>query len=91
MTQMNSTRFAGVVPLSSTPRGARVRIARIDACPGVLSRLTAMGFVPGAELEVLNNGHPGPFVVLVRGTRVILGRGMAHKIRVFASSPDDLS
>ena len=68
--------------LASAPPGARVKIVRVDACSGALSRLTAMGFVPGAELEVLRNGRPGPFVVLVRGARVILGRGMAKKISV---------
>jgi Fe2+ transport system protein FeoA len=34
------------------------------------------------EITVINNGHPGPFVVSVKGSRMMLGRGMADKIMV---------
>jgi len=41
-----------------------------------------MGMVPGCEIEVLRNSGHGPFIVAVRDTRVVLGRGMAMKIEV---------
>jgi Fe2+ transport system protein FeoA len=41
-----------------------------------------MGFVPGDEIQVVSNGVPGPLVVLVKGSRLVLGRGMAEKILV---------
>ena len=70
----------GTVPLSSLPDGARARLARIEAGHGLRSRLTAMGLCPGATVQVVANGGAGPFVVAVHGTRIVLGRGMAHKV-----------
>jgi Fe2+ transport system protein FeoA len=41
-----------------------------------------MGFVPGVELRVVNNSGGGPLIVLVKGSRLMLGRGVAHKMLV---------
>ncbi len=41
-----------------------------------------MGLVPGVEIEVVSNAFHGPFVVSVKGSRMMLGRGMAWKILV---------
>jgi Fe2+ transport system protein FeoA len=41
-----------------------------------------MGLVPGVEITVVSNGHPGPFVVNVRDSKMMLGKGMTHKILV---------
>jgi Fe2+ transport system protein FeoA len=41
-----------------------------------------MGLVPNAELRVVSNGHPGPFVLIVKEAKVVLGRGVAQKILV---------
>jgi len=54
----------------------------VNAGCGLRSRLTAMGLVPGAELQVVRNGGRGPFIVAVKGTRLMLGRGMAEHIVV---------
>ena len=45
-------------------------------------RLSALGFAAGAPVTVLRNDPHGPLIVLVRGTRVALGRGAASKILV---------
>jgi len=45
-----------------------------------------MGLSPGVEVKVVNNRGGGPFVVAVMGTRIVLGRGMAHKVFVFPSA-----
>lgn len=45
-------------------------------------RLAAMGLVPGTELEVLRNTPHGPFLISVKGSRIMLGHGMARKIQV---------
>jgi Fe2+ transport system protein FeoA len=34
------------------------------------------------EITVVNNSHPGPFVISVKGSKMMLGRGMADKIMV---------
>jgi len=62
--------------------GEKVILVSIDAGQGLKSRLTAMGLVPNVEITVLNNSHPGPFVISVKDSRMILGKGMARKIVV---------
>ena len=46
------------------------------------SRLAALGLLPGAELEVIQNSGQGPFVIAVKGSRIVIGRGMAARIAV---------
>ena len=69
-------------PLSMVRNGEKVKLVKIDAGHGLNSRLAAMGLVPNVEITVVNNSHPGPFVVNVKGSKMMLGRGMAHKIMV---------
>ena len=69
-------------PLSTIQSGKTVKLLSIEAGRGLNSRLTAMGLLPNVEITVINNGHPGPFVITVRGSRMMLGRGMADKIMV---------
>jgi len=47
-----------------------------------VGRLASLGFTPGVAVQVLQNVGHGPVLVLVRDTRVALGRGEADKIRV---------
>jgi len=70
------------MPLSMVNSGRKVRLLAVRAGRGLQARLAAMGLVPGAELEVIRNSHHGPFIVSVKDTRLVLGRGMAHKIEV---------
>lgn len=69
-------------PLSTVEAGQAVRIVSIEAGRGLNSRLASMGLVPNVEIKVVNNHHPGPFVISVKESRMMLGRGMAQKIMV---------
>lgn len=69
-------------PLSKVKAGETVKLARINAGRGLNSRLIAMGLVPNVELTVVSNGHPGPFVISVKDSKMMLGRGITHKIMV---------
>jgi len=69
-------------PLSLVKAGQRVRIVRVDAGQNLNSRLSSMGIIPTVELTVINNAYPGPIIVNVKNSKVMLGRGMAHKIMV---------
>lgn len=82
MTGREERRADGSVALSSLADGARAHLTRVEAGHGLRSRLTAMGLRPGVEVRVVNNRGAGPFVVAVYGTRIVLGRGMAHKVYV---------
>ena len=70
------------MPLTMVNPGTKVNIKSIQAGQGLQTRLTSMGFIPGSEIEVIRNDPRGPFIVGVKNSRVILGRGMAHKILV---------
>jgi Fe2+ transport system protein FeoA len=69
-------------PLSTVETGQTVRMVRAEAGRGLNSRLASMGLVPNTEITVVSNGHRGAFVISVKGSRMMLGRGMANKIIV---------
>ena len=69
-------------PLSAVKTGGKARLVRVDAGRGLNNRLASMGFVPDVEISVVSNGHPGPFVVVIKDVKMALGRGVAHKILV---------
>ena len=65
--------------------GGTVRLARIEAGRGLKSRLASMGLITGVEITVVSNSHRGPFVISVKDSKMMLGRGMANKIMVSES------
>jgi ferrous iron transport protein A len=69
-------------PLSNVKSGETVKLASIEAGRGLHSRLASMGLVPNVEITVVSNSQPGPFVISVKNSKMMLGRGMAHKIMV---------
>ena len=70
------------MPLATVKAGQKVRFVNVRAGQALKARLAAMGLVPGSELEVVTNSLHGPFIVSVKGSRLVLGRGMAQKIMV---------
>ncbi len=75
-------------PLSSMADGARCRVVRVDAGRGLRAHLMAMGLRPGAAVRVVKNGGAGPFVLAMEALRLVLGRGMAHRIHVVREERD---
>ena len=69
-------------PLSNVQAGETVKLVGIKAGRGLNSRLASMGLVPNVKIKVVNNSQPGPFVISVKNSKMMLGRGMAHKIMV---------
>lgn len=69
-------------PLSTVKAGETVRLVQVDAGRGLKSRLASMGLVANTEIKLVSNSHPGPVVIVVKETKMMLGRGMAHKIMV---------
>ena len=70
--------------LLELPTGARTVVRRLTGGAAFSGRLAAMGLVADSPLEVLQNRGRGPVLVLVRDTRIALGRGEAAKILVEA-------
>jgi len=70
------------MPLFIVRKGERVKIKTVHGGHGLQAKLSAMGLVPGMEVEVVSNDRGGPLVVKIMESRFMLGRGMAHKILV---------
>jgi len=71
-----------LMPLSMVSPGQKVRLVEVNACQNLSNRLASMGLLPNVEIQVVKNTHPGPFIIKVKGSNIILGRGMANKIMV---------
>ncbi|PIV81516.1 hypothetical protein COW53_03980 [bacterium CG17_big_fil_post_rev_8_21_14_2_50_64_8] len=76
-----------MMPLSQVQEGARTVLKAIDGGHELRGRLAALGLLPGTELEVIRNSGHGPFVIAVKGSRVVIGRGMASRIEVELGQP----
>ena len=77
----------GKVPLTTLKKGEVGTIASIGAGHGKGSgfekRLMDMGLTPGTSVTVVKSApFHGPLEVIVRGSRLALGRGMAKRIFV---------
>jgi Fe2+ transport system protein FeoA len=74
-------------PLDKIPAGTTVRIVTIDAGAGLKNRLAAMGLLANGVIRVVRNDRAGQIIVQVKNSKVILGRGMSHKIFVTEAFP----
>jgi ferrous iron transport protein A len=70
------------VSLDSLAAGCSGIVCQLRGGHEFMSRLSAMGLSIGSKFEVLQNRGHGPVLVLVRDTRIALGRGEAIKVMV---------
>ncbi len=68
--------------LSELLPGERGYIYALRGGRGFISRLATLGFTLGAEIEMIQNYGRGPIIVMVRDSRVALGRGEAFHVLV---------
>lgn len=70
------------MPLDQIDTGKTVKIDRIEAGADLKNRLAAMGLFSDQSIRVMRNDRRGQVIVAVKDSRVVLGRGMSHKIFV---------
>ena len=70
------------MPLAMVSPGEVVRVVNVRAGRGFTMRLADMGLLPGVQIRVINNQMPGPLIIDLKGSRLVLGHGMAQKIMV---------
>lgn len=71
-----------MMTLAMASPGEEVRLTAIYGGQRMRKRLADLGLNIGMTVRVLQrNGH-GPLLLAVKDSRLALGRGMAHKIRV---------
>jgi ferrous iron transport protein A len=73
---------ADAVPLSLLPTHQGGTVHKLNGGHEFICRMSALGFVPGSEIQVVQNFGVGPMIVAVQGTRIALGREEARKVRV---------
>jgi len=63
------------------PEGSEVTVAKVAGGGEASRRLSELGIVPGARINVVQNGG-GPILLRVGDARFALGQGMALKVFV---------
>ncbi|RKY07695.1 MAG: ferrous iron transport protein A [Planctomycetota bacterium] len=71
-----------IKPLDKIGAGTAVRIVTIEAGSGLKNRLAAMGLLADVQIRVVRNDGAGQIIINVKSSKVILGRGMSHKVFV---------
>jgi ferrous iron transport protein A len=74
--------------LADVPANQRILVRQLRGGKDFVSRMTALGFTEGVEVQVIQNYGRGPLIALVRSCRVALGRGEALKVLVEEVSRD---
>jgi len=70
------------IPLTALSPGEEGVVRQLSGGRGFVGRLASLGFAPGTRAQILQNFGRGPLIVLVRDTRVALGRGEAMRVWV---------
>ncbi|MBA7533747.1 hypothetical protein ES705_25991 [subsurface metagenome] len=69
--------------LSECPVGEKLKVLQVNAGYHAKRRLACLGIIPGVKI-VKKKAAPfrGPIEIMVKGTSLVLGRGLASKIIV---------
>ena len=70
------------MPLAMARPGETVELVDVRGGLGLQRRLADMGLGQGSRFQVATSGRPGPFVVSVKGSRLVLGHGMVGRILI---------
>ena len=71
-----------LMPLSVVKPGEEVTLVDIQGGFGMRGKLTDMGLIPGVRLRVVHSHLPGPVILQVGDSRLMLGHGMAQRVMV---------
>ena len=68
------------MPLAMARPGEMVELVSVRGGMGLHRRPGRDGLGPGSRFTVETCGRPGPFIIHVKGSRLILGHGMVARI-----------
>ena len=71
------------VPLTMLKEGDEGIVIDIIGGRGAVSKLLALGIVPGKKVKVLGN-RGGAILISINGSKFVIGRGLAMKVIVHA-------
>ncbi|MDI6775490.1 MAG: FeoA family protein [Verrucomicrobiota bacterium] len=68
------------MPLAIAGSGETLELVDVHGGLGLRRRLAEMGLGPGSRFTVETCGRPGPFVIRVKDSRLILGQSTVSRI-----------
>jgi ferrous iron transport protein A len=68
--------------LTGIASGSSAQVFHLGGGPEARRKLLDMGIFPGEQVRVVKNDGDGPVLLQVRGGTIMVGRGLADKIRV---------
>lgn len=71
-----------LVPLNMAKQGEKLIVKGVDAGDKMQLRISSMGLKIGDVIEIVSSGFGGQMVIATGDNRLVLGRGMAEKIKV---------
>ncbi len=73
--------------LTACEKKEEVTVVRVEAGQSAKMRLANLGLVPGTKITKEKSApFHGPLEIIVEGTKLVIGRGLAEKIVVQCSS-----
>ncbi|MFW9822569.1 MAG: ferrous iron transport protein A [Candidatus Thorarchaeota archaeon] len=73
--------------LNECEKGEEVTVISVNTGLRQKQRLANLGIIPGAKIQKKNDApFRGPLQIIVKGSSLVIGRGLAAKIRVRCSN-----
>ena len=71
--------------LIECPIGEELKVLKVNAGNHAKGRLACLGIVPGVKIRIRKTApFRGPIEIEVKGTSLVIGRGLASKINVIS-------
>lgn len=71
-----------MMPLAMAREGEEVLVHNVDCGIGLKKRLSDLGLYDNTKIKILKNDISGPVIVIVKDSKLVIGRGQANKILV---------
>jgi ferrous iron transport protein A len=69
-------------PLYQIASGQTVAVSGLAGSQEDKRHLSDMGLTPGTQIRLVENHHPGPVLIDLRGSRLVLGHDQAEQVMV---------
>lgn len=79
-----------VVTLDKAKQGEKLIIRELESGKNLHLRISSMGLKAGDAVEIVSSGFGGQVVIAAGDTRLVLGKGMAEKIKVEPYPPESV-
>ena len=76
----NAQKNKEISTLAGATAGQNYKIIKILGDNKLISRLCAMGLVPGENFRVYASSRGGPFCITVKGSKIAVGRGIVDRV-----------